>query len=653
MDAVNSKTEDLAILFIPETGIYPFARGLSVLGDAIAKTGGHVMMTHCTGQMIRCPMMVMHKLPIEASPEEKAALCRICSERFMSAQKKYNFSSINLSEFVNDDLLNSINELTDNTSDELINITYDEFPVGEIAQYDFVLETKYPYYSMLSDEHRKLYALYVKNTALTIAVANAIFEKYNPNLVLTFNEYAQCQGVRHSAVTHNVARMALTHPVHFNIDFSRFSIWNSTYEVWRYTHCQRWYTVKDIPIQARYVLECWKDTIYRMYSTGSHIFSVQKVNDPVLIFNKLKLNPYRKRIVVYTSSQDERGTGQVAVKVWKEDTNILDAFSNQIEWLSFLRNYASKHTDVQIVVRIHPREGNRQYGFSSKHLEQLRMEFPENTETFMIIWPDDPISSYDLLELADLCLVPWSVMGQEAVRVGIPVLSFTGNMFYPDDDFIQIATTLEEYNKKLDTMLNMDYTWNHLIKAIRFYHWRTLIPSLDLGETVSLDCNDDEVWPDVPSKMENVVADILYGREDLLFHNIKQWYESLPSDAFFAETQAVKLGIRIFLDKIFYPVTEREKEKEKIIFRIKSYLWRKLTGKIIDIPEKPFADYSLEYSEDISRVKEYIQQTRRDNRKRILVADGMYATLIREGKLLKRMSPMVIRLARLHDSSAK
>ena len=48
------------------------------------------------------------------------------------------------------------------------------------------------------------------------------------------------------------------------------------------------------------------------------------------------------------------------MNVWKEGRQVVDAFSNQIEWLSMLRDYASKRDDVQIVARIHPREGKRQ-----------------------------------------------------------------------------------------------------------------------------------------------------------------------------------------------------------------------------------------------------------------------------------------------------
>jgi hypothetical protein len=262
------------------------------------------------------------------------------------------------------------------------------------------------------------------------------------------------------------------------------------------------------------------------------------------------------------------------------------------------------------------------------------------------------------MELADVCLVTWSLMGQEAARLGIPVLSCTGNMFYPDDDFIQVATTPEEYRRKLDSILKMEFTWQHLLKAVRFYHWRIFVTSLDLGETVPADVQDDTIWPDAPPSMVGVINDILFGRQDLIEYNIKKWQDSLPADALKQESEAMRLGIRCFLDKIFYPPISYE-QTFGIVYRV----YRKarkilghLIGKKASLAKKtkyPFADYRLEFVADISRLEELRQRTKQDKDLRVLVADGLDAILVHNGKLTRRMSPMVIRLARLYASSIK
>src|SRR3989344_3631559 len=545
MNDINNPNKPV-ILFIPETGIYPFIRGLSVLGDSVVKQGGHVLLTHDTGQMLRSPLMARNRTPINISDDKKKEIYKTNEKYFKTAKQKYNFSSIELSEIVTPQMMEEIDAFTDDTDVNLKDIKFRGFPVGKIAEYDFILETKFPYSETLSEQHKALYLTYIKNTALSISITDYICEHYKPSLFITFNEYAQCQAVRHSANIHKIRRMAITYPVNYNIDGSRFSIWESTCEYWRYRHCQNWSTGKNIPIKPEHVIACWNDSMFRIHNSGSHIFSHQNRSDPSVIFEKLGLDPNRKTIIAYTSSQDERSSVEIAMKIWGEDNNVKDAFSSQIEWLNTLNDYAYKHKDLQIVARIHPREGRKQFGFDSKNLEQIKNELKNYSDNFIIIWPDDPISSYDLLELANVCLVAWSFMGQEAVRLGIPVLSYTGNMFYPDDDFVQVATTPEEYRKRLDSIIHMEYTWQHLVKAIRFYHWRIFIPSLDLSETVPVSFSDDTIWPEAPSSSLGVINNILSGKQDLIAYNMEQWKSSINIDSIRKENEAVRQGIRHF-----------------------------------------------------------------------------------------------------------
>lgn len=662
MNNINNP-KNTVVLFIPESGIYSYMRGLAVLGDAIKKQGGSVLVTRDTGQMLRSPIMAMYGLPANISEKEKTKINKINNRILKSAQKKYKFSIIEISDLIDSETLLEIDNLCSSNSSNLEDVNFRGFPVGKIAQYDFILETKFPYSFDISNIQKELYVMYIKNTALAIVISDKICERFNPSLMITFNEYAQCQAVRYSAANHNVSRFALTYPVNFNIDASRFSMWQSTCEYWRYRHCQNWNNNKSVPVKESDIIKCWGDIIFRMYGFGSHIFSFKKEGDPVSVFKNLGLSNKRKTIVVYTSSQDERGSVEIAMKIWGEDNFVTDVFSDQISWLHMLRKYVEERDDIQIVVRIHPREGARKYGFDSKHLQQLKDNFSENYNNFFVIWPDDIISSYDLMELADVCLVSWSLMGQEAARLGIPVLSYTKNMYYPDDDFIQVASTIDEYKKRLDDMLNMNYSWSHLVKAVRFYHWRTFIPSLDLSETVPSDFEDTNIWPEVPASKVSVINDILSGKQDLIEYNIKQWQNSLPVDAEFQESEAMRQGIRFFLDKIFYPPKTYGKFVERLLF-VSGKVWRKYLRRhwytllrkqnyFIRETKYNFSDYSLEFNDDISRIEELCQKTKLNKKLRFLVADELFAILVHNGKVLRRMSPVIVRLARLYNDSLK
>jgi hypothetical protein len=268
-----------------------------------------------------------------------------------------------------------------------------------------------------------------------------------------------------------------------------------------------------------------------------------------------------------------------------------------------------------------------------------------------MIWPDDPISSYDLLELADTCLVAWSLMGQEAARLGIPVLSYVSNMFYPNDDFIQVAVTRREYLTKLDSIIRMEYTWQHLVKAIRFYHWRIFIPSLDLSKYMPNNSNDDTIWPKVPNSKVKIINKILSGKKSLITYNIEKWQASLTANSALRESEAIKLGIKYFIDNVFYPVPIQR--KLNILELIIRKIWRVITGNNLfsSIKSKPVLKYNLKVEKDIIKKDFWINETKANAQLSVLLIHNQKAIFIRKGKLLERTSPMIIRLAKLYKNN--
>lgn len=649
------------VLFIPEAGIYPYVRGLAVLGDAIKKQGGSVLITRDSGQMFRSPIMAMNRVSANCSEHERKKINNANDRALKAVKNKYDFSILELSEMVDEKLVEEINNLVKVSDDKLEDLKFRNFPVGKIAQHDFILEAKSPYYPGTYDYYRNIYIAYIKNTALALAITDNICSKFKPSLLVTLSDYAQCQSVKYSAKVNDVLKMALVYPVNLGIDTSRFLIQKSVIGYLYYPHCQNWGGAKDLVVMKSSVDACWNDVIFRLFGFGgSHIFSNKKSCDPESIFNNLKLDRNKKTIVAYTSSSDERLGVDILMKELNEGMSIKDAFPDQIAWLSELQNYAAKRNDIQIIVRIHPREGSKQFGFDSVHLKQLKKVFTENTSNFYIVWPDDPMSSYDLMELADLCLVSWSTVGQEAARLGIPVLACAGNMSYPDDDFMQVATSPEEYIMKLDAILKMDYNWYHFLKAVRFYHWRTFIPSLDLGKTVPSDFEDTRIWPEAPEDKIELINDILSDKQNLIEFNINNWKKSITPESEKVESDAMREGIRFFIDKIFYPPKNYSKFIERALY-IKGKIWRKYLRrywcKIINKnylkknARENFEDYNLEISNDSSSLNELRLKTIKDKKLRIILSDDLYITLINHGEIIRRMSPMLVKMARLYKES--
>jgi hypothetical protein len=202
----------------------------------------------------------------------------------------------------------------------------------------------------------------------------------------------------------------------------------------------------------------------------------------------------------------------------------------------------------------------------------------------------------------------------------------------------------------------MNYDWFHLVKAIRFYHWRTFIPSLDLSETVPSNFEDTSVWPEAPASKIEIINDVLSGKQDLIEYNIKQWQNSLPVDAVALESEAMRQGIRFFLDKIFYPPATYGKNIDKF-FYILEKIWKKYFykyfSKLIKKNEFKFNDYQLEFVLDNSHIEELLKKTKYNKNLRIFMLDGLFVILIHRGKIFRRMSPLIVRLLKLYNNSLK
>ena len=63
-----------------------------------------------------------------ASPEKKAKLCKICAKYFKIVQKKYKFSSIELSNFIDSKLIKEINALIGDENKSLKDLNFTLMP---------------------------------------------------------------------------------------------------------------------------------------------------------------------------------------------------------------------------------------------------------------------------------------------------------------------------------------------------------------------------------------------------------------------------------------------------------------------------------------------------------------------------------------------
>jgi hypothetical protein len=119
-------------------------------------------------------------------------------------------------------------------------------------------------------------------------------------------------------------------------------------------------------------------------------------------------------------------------------------------WLKRTLHYFSDRSDSQLVIRVHPGERNMD-GPSVADL--LTSELPELPSHIHIVRAEDPINTYDLIEIADLGLVYTTTVGLEMAMSGLPVFVM-GYTHYRNKGFTIDPSTWEEYYSRLTEVLN-------------------------------------------------------------------------------------------------------------------------------------------------------------------------------------------------------
>jgi hypothetical protein len=143
------------------------------------------------------------------------------------------------------------------------------------------------------------------------------------------------------------------------------------------------------------------------------------------------------------------------------------------EWLTRTLDYFCGRPDVQLVVRIHPGE---RYTRGPSVADLLHTDRPDLPENIHLVAANDPVNTYDLVEIADLGLVYTTTVGMEMAMSGVPVI-VAGQTHYRGRGFTQDPVSWEDYFQTLDLVLGdrerysltqaqVDQAWNY---AYRFY----------------------------------------------------------------------------------------------------------------------------------------------------------------------------------------
>jgi len=293
----------------------------------------------------------------------------------------------------------------------------------------------------MNPDHERALRAHLEAGLLTAFAMQQVIESWKPDVLLLFNgrmgvlrvafELARAAGVR--VVTHERGWTSGTLYLAENADCLSLA---PLREAW-----SRW---ADVPLSADELQQTQTWLLDRAFGRNLNWrrFSPPPGSEGD-VRQRLALRDGAPLYVLYTSSEDEVAGNRERQSV----------FGSQSRWLEAAAAWVARHPEVDFVVRVHPNTGGKQS--TGRNAEQLTwlQHFASTAPSWMrFVWPDDDVSTYTLMDMADVTVSYLSTTGLEAACRGKPAImgssAYIGGYGFTDD-----VMAVTEYDTLLDRFL--------------------------------------------------------------------------------------------------------------------------------------------------------------------------------------------------------
>jgi len=569
--------EGKIVFFSPDGSIVPHFAAQCVLARTLKELGHDVLFARCTGSLERCPVMNMYRLPYNVPPETKARVCQECSRTSAQMLNAYGLESIEIGRFMTSELRDRVEKALENPPADLRDFEFDGIGFGKLCIIDLVLETKKHKFEAVDAPTYQSWLKQIQGSLMAYLLVDRLCQQLPVSRLVYFNDYAVMLGSRMAARQHGITTFSMTQASHIGVDRRRYLLSQQGNLDLYAKQVRSWPQWRELSLLPDRVREVADDLIARFGAKSQHVYSPAKTFSETDLYAQLGLSKDKALLVAYTSSLDEViGTRINMNALGLPIQERPQPFVDQIEWLQYLTEYVEDRNDMQLVVRVHPREGkNRRESAISEHLAQLKENFDRPWQNCYFVWPEDPISSYDLGEIADLALTSLSTIGLELARLGVPVLASVnaiGLTLFPEDDFIEWVPTRKDYFQKVMELLGRSTVLETIARSFRYYNLLFLESSLNLKDVVP---NSDFMGlPEFQfSREAKAIEEAIVHRRPVLEINLERLQQLQNQEVKTAEKLAIRQQLRRMLH--FLIVGEDSIEDYQLICTEPTENWEK------------------------------------------------------------------------------
>jgi len=493
------------MFFSPFSAIEAHSVPETVLMEALQQRGHTVYAVRCGGSLEPvCQVIEMYQQSGSLSPKQA---CSRCQKNRLKLSTISGEVTLDLEDFVREDELKLAWRALENTPNhELPEFVFEDVPVGRYSMYDTVLKFKEHELPLSLPASIHLRALIRKGLSVLLA-ANTLIKRFSPDRVITYNaKYSLNRVFCAVAEKADVPWFTIHAGTDFNRRLEKMEIFQGIVPQALLASDPRLTEVLRTPSSQAGVLSVAPhvDSIFRAkqvwtYSSPGGSCSSSKILEQFSITTGMHI------ILAIGRSRDERVADQWTGSHPFEHARLFD---DEYDWVTNLIRMANENPETFILYRPHPRRfpNRRELKTDSSVHELLGHVSSRNPpDNFRVNLPDDQVSVFDLMRVADVVANSTSSVGLEALLLGIPVVGNGDPLYAYPRSLHTEPIDKSNYFDLLKHTGRADLTdqVNRITRAVRWLDFRLNRAEVDLSPVVS------ERQLSLPSPIENRMNQIL------------------------------------------------------------------------------------------------------------------------------------------------
>lgn len=477
----------MKVLFVsPLAGIEQHAIVERQLMQSFIARGDSVGVVRCSKDLLQpCGVALAKGTVSPVSTAARWATCSGCIQNgnllFASDQRIRQFQ---ISEFVSELELSTIDALVaDAEPGGWMSLEHKDLPVGRLAAYEGFLTYK-DHRGVLSGQQYLDYQANLRTVLVMDLVSEKIFQEWSPDLVIAYNTlYAlhriwklrsEESGIPCYALQHgwDAARRSTSLMI-YRDDNDQLLLSSST-------ECKE---ALNHPIDESAIRLVSDHLLALTQASNVFVYSAaHQAIQPETIRKGLGLDAKRPVIFVPLSSEDERfASGVVGLEFMTRPGNV---FSNQMDFLQYLKSMARQHPEWQFVIRVHPRMfPNAREAYLATGAEPImKVLTQDRPDNFQINTPTQGYSLSDVMQVIDLVVAGRSTVGAQCAAFGLPLVLHDVHQLnaFPAQLGL-VAHSREELSEKIQLGLVMGCRIENSILAFRWFNFLNSIVAKDIS----------------------------------------------------------------------------------------------------------------------------------------------------------------------------